>query len=558
MADINAQAGQVLGVAQPPVANNQPKDLSDVQSYKNQLEGLIQQREGLTKGLGALNQGLATEQGAIAQGKQQQAEIEASGTAAAKQQQYNEQQTAQKEYKQLLEQNALPAFVPTKDSGMDLAKLMSSMAVMGTLMGRNGSGQSAINAMAAMKGMMTGWQEGRQDLYKKESDEFNKNYNRMLKIHGEFRQEMEDAIKLASTNKELSEAKAHEAAVKLGSPIVMHQVREGNFKAAIESVKAMDKLTADMQKNVAKLLSDAKKRETDLEVARIRAQGAVNVAQQRVVGSAANKGWKTYETKSGKIIRYNSETGDIEGGDFGELVGAKLLGATQKTSGGAANDRYAFNITESFSQAATDLLNISQMPGNTVLGVFAGMTGQTGDTLIKSLTNTFSRQLTKEDSRLMQQIVAGLDQNMARALGGGYATSTSKGLIQAYKEQVAQFGDSPLAQAMFLSRMKQELEILARAFEKHPGAKEGYVSDMKEYVSELNKSIPFNVSDVIAANRGQKQTVTDKFSYLAQKPVSMKLPEEGEPVKQFKPATAPAATSKPQGSGTKEDPIKLD
>jgi len=193
------------------------------------------------------------------------------------------------------------------------------------------------------------------------------------------------------------------------------------------------------------------------------------------------------------------------------------------------------------------------MPSNTVLGIFAGMTGQSGDTLIKSLQNTIARKVTNEDSRLMQQIVAGLDQNMARALGGGYATSTSKGLIQAYKEQVAQFGDSPLAQAMFLSRMKQELEILAKAFKNHPGAKEGYVADMKEYVSELNKAIPFSVSDVIAANRGQKQTVTDKFSYLAQRPVVIRLPQEGEPVSQVQsstPAAAKPATPASSATGT--------
>jgi hypothetical protein len=281
MADINAQAGQVLGVAQPPVANNQPRDFSNIKLLANQLDQLNNKQEALVSGLGSLNQGLAKEQGAIAQGKQQQAEREAQGQTEAVNRQYQQQQAAQQEYKQLLEHNPLPAFVPTKDSGMDLAKLMSSMAVMGTLMGRSGGGQSAINAMASMKGMMEGWQQGRQDLYKKESDEFTKNYNRMLKIHGEFRQEMEDAIKLASTDKERAIAQAHEAAVKLHSPIVMHQVNEGNFKAAIESVKAMDKLVADMKKTVGKQLADAQKRENDLERDRIKAEAIAGRYQRR-------------------------------------------------------------------------------------------------------------------------------------------------------------------------------------------------------------------------------------------------------------------------------------
>jgi hypothetical protein len=284
MADINAQAGQILGVAQPPVSNNQPKEVNEIQSLTNELKGLTSQREGFVKQLKTLGQGMSDVQGEIGAIKQQQAETQAAGKTSALEQQYEQQQTAQREYKKLLQENPLPAFVPTKDSGMDLAKLMSSMAVMGTLMGRSGSGQSAINAMSAMKGMMTGWQEGRQDLYKKESDQFSKSFNRMIRVHREFRQEMEDAIKLASTNKELSSAKANEAALKLGSPIVMQQINEGNFKAAIESVKAMDKLTVDMEKVVNKQLSDAKKRANDLEVARIRAQGALSAAQIAATG----------------------------------------------------------------------------------------------------------------------------------------------------------------------------------------------------------------------------------------------------------------------------------
>jgi hypothetical protein len=281
MADINAQAGQVLGVAQPPVANNQPRDFSNIKLLANQLDQLNNKQEALVSGLGSLNQGLAAEQGAIAQGKQKQEEVEASGREAARRKQVADEQAAQQEYKRLKDEQPLPAFVPTKDSGMDLAKLMSSMAVMGTLMGRSGGGQSAINAMASMKGMMEGWQQGRQDLYKKESDEFTKNYNRMLKIHGEFRQEMEDAIKLASTNKEAAYEAAHTAAVKLGSDIVKHQVNEGNFKAAIESVKAMDKLVADMKKTVNKQLSDALKRESELQIARERTGAMIAAAGLR-------------------------------------------------------------------------------------------------------------------------------------------------------------------------------------------------------------------------------------------------------------------------------------
>jgi hypothetical protein len=219
--------------------------------------------------------------------------------------------------------------------------------------------------------------------------------------------------------------------------------------------------------------------------------------------------------------------------------------------GGALNDRYAFNINEAFSQAAIDLLNVSQMPEKTTLGAFAGMTGQSGDTILKSLSNNFARAVTKEDSRLMQQIVSGLDQNMARALGGGYANSSAKAIVNAYKEQVTQFGDSAAAQAMFLARMKQELEVLSKAFKNHPGANEGYVNDMKEYVDSLNQAIPFNVQQVIAANRGNQRTISQKFQSLSQQPSAIRLPQTGVP------AAPPTSTGVPQAATPASESVSV-
>ena len=36
---MNAEAGKVLGVAQPPVSNNQPVDFENIQFLNNQLKG---------------------------------------------------------------------------------------------------------------------------------------------------------------------------------------------------------------------------------------------------------------------------------------------------------------------------------------------------------------------------------------------------------------------------------------------------------------------------------------------------------------------------------------
>jgi hypothetical protein len=176
--------------------------------------------------------------------------------------------------------------------------------------------------------------------------------------------------------------------------------------------------------------------------------------------------------------------------------------------GGGLNARFAFNISEAAQQAGQDLLNITQMPKGTVLGTFSDMTGLGGDSMSKALRNTFTRKITSQEARQFQILVSGFENNMSRALGGGYANSGAKGAVEAYKQQVARAGDEPMAMATFLARSKQELEILNRQFKTHPGANEGEITQLDEMMAQINKSVPFSVQDVLKATGKGRDTVS--------------------------------------------------
>jgi hypothetical protein len=62
-------------------------------------------------------------------------------------------------------------FIPTEDNAKDLGGLFSLVGVVGWAIGGSGK-QDAIQAMSAMNGMLTGYQKGRADLYKREKDIF--------------------------------------------------------------------------------------------------------------------------------------------------------------------------------------------------------------------------------------------------------------------------------------------------------------------------------------------------------------------------------------------------
>ena len=235
-----------------------------------------------------LQKGITAAEGDEAKAKQAQAETLQTGKLEAQQAFGTAEKGAMQGYQQKLEEQPLPAFVPTKDNAQDLAGLFSLVSVIGMIAGK----QNGQMAMQAMNGMLEGYQKGRADLYKKEATEFDKNFKAMLSKHAEFRKEMEDAIKLASTNKEAGMQAAELAAAKAGSSIVQAQLRKGDlvgaYKLVDESAKGADKALT-MESNMRQKAAD---RENAIKVASARSGGAVsdiNNYIQKFTGSAVNK-----------------------------------------------------------------------------------------------------------------------------------------------------------------------------------------------------------------------------------------------------------------------------
>jgi len=138
---------------------------------------------------------------------------------------------------------------------------------------------------------------------------------------------------------------------------------------------------------------------------------------------------------------------------------------------------------------------------------------------------------------MFAQLVAGLDQNMARTLGGGYANSGAKHAIDAYKQQLPREGDSPAVSALFLARFKQELGIFADVYSAHPGANDQMSAKVNKYYDAVNKAIPFSVNDVLDATRNSRQTINQQFENLATPQGGVDLPVDTGQA----PTAAPAA-----------------
>lgn len=249
--------------------------------------------------------------GAVEQAKQEQQVIGAEGEAKAAKDFAAAEKGAMQEYQGKMEREPLPAFIPSKENAQDLAMLFSLVSVIGMVVG-GGAKENAQASMSAMNGMLEGHQKGRADVYKQELSTFDKNFKSMVQKHAEFRKEMEDAVKLASTDKEGAMADAKLAAAKAGSNITKAMLDQGRL---LDAYKFVDESQAGVDKAVAaeaKIRSDAAKeaaaerrhKEALAHAERMRAMSDAHAEKmRRTEGSTFNY----FTTAEGKLVAVNTK-----------------------------------------------------------------------------------------------------------------------------------------------------------------------------------------------------------------------------------------------------------
>jgi hypothetical protein len=159
----------------------------------------------------------------------------------------------------------------------------------------------------------------------------------------------------------------------------------------------------------------------------------------------------------------------------------------------------AGNILEATLQASKDLINVTKLPEATTLNTFAGLSGKDAKGIVSGLEGAFARTVTSGDQRAFEQLIAGLESTMATAVGGGFASAASKAKMEQYAKQIPRVGDNAESAAIFLARMKQELQTVREGFVDRQGANSEQVKKMDQAMADLDKAIPFTIDQVMEA-----------------------------------------------------------
>lgn len=157
-------------------------------------------------------------------------------------------------------------FTPTKTTGSELMGLFSMLTAVAFMSGGKGryAGNAAMNNLA---GALEGWNKGRQDLFKQEVLEFDKNSKALQEHNRSVEQKLKRALDLWQVNRdaamgEIAQLKGEEA----GSAL-QQELNKGNldraYKMVTEARQAADKTIDQWEKIVGKVFELEKQAQRD-------------------------------------------------------------------------------------------------------------------------------------------------------------------------------------------------------------------------------------------------------------------------------------------------------
>jgi hypothetical protein len=364
-------------------------------------------------------------------------------------------------------------FKPPKESIGQLAGMQSAMMLFAGLIGGRGAygGMAALNAAGSM---MKSYAEGQKEAFEKAKTEFDENMRVVEQQNAQVKEMLSQSLQMAKTNLTAAQAKLERDLKIKGYDLLAETAKKGGISAVAQS---WDQISKDIAagKQVIDSLSG----------------GGSGKLIPVIVGD------RTMYLTQQQIKQYQDQGIEIKPASGRSGVSSSLLQGRADT------------IRDGFAQVVKDLNNYVHIPADkAIIGTFAGMAGESGTGLISSLETTLAREVTAADVRATQQILSGLEYNLATALGTGYANSTAKYKIDQLKSQVPKAGDSAENYLIFLANLREELNTAAENFATKPGATPAINQAVQNYNNKVNQLIPFTVKDVQNALYGTPSSDT--------------------------------------------------
>lgn len=386
------------------------------------------------------------------------------------------------------------------NAGMELAAMT---AVMGALTGLAGGG--GRSALAALEGITEGYRLGQQDLYEKSLKDFDlATQERQQRITNA------KAIYDLAMEKEIAKKNAGAIVLKQYAPelagtVAGEHARLGDIKAFGEDVNAMSNLEQQIE---------LKRFEAGLKPA-----AKPRFAQLKVEGTDREGNKKTlvfnpYDENFDPALMENPTP------DTPAFVGF----ATEKSQQiGGREAQFAGRVQQALSSAGTEIMNVIKAPGLAEMPVFSGTIGRNPEGVFASLVALGARKATNEENRAFLALTSGISAALGRIESQGLANGTTLANLKAFDEMKPLAGDSPLVTALYLARLKQELEVGLGVYTTNRATTKEQRKEVLKRVQPVLDAINFEPADVLRAmqksNAGRDKNLLSRSQRLINKPI---------------------------------------
>jgi hypothetical protein len=345
--------------------------------------------------------------------------------------------------------------------------------------------------MSAMNGMLEGYQKGRADLYKREQIEFDKNFKAMQAKVATLEKALTEAMEVKKYDKERGDLMVTMALAEADSPVLKAMVaRQGVVKAQ----QALEQVSVDMEKLVGINNNLAQEANRRADAAKARADAE-------------------------RIARLNREAADararLDREQRQALADAKV-GQPGKQGQNALT--FASRVYGNIENATNDLVNLTNLPAVAESPIFAGMIGADRDTVLRNITAFAARKVTDKDQRAFEQIANSLDAALARLEAQGLANGSTRGAIASFSALKPRVGDDAINMAIYLARVKQEIETGIKVHAEMPGATPGQKQNNVKNVERINQTVPFSVEDTLNVLKANRKPLGKKMEQLLTQP----------------------------------------
>lgn len=383
---------------------------------------------------------------------------------------------------------------------------------------------SAIGQLKAVRDMQKAEDQGLKEQFTAAKIQFDEAEKARKDFNDNLKQRFDRMMKLLSTDRSAALAEAKIIESSLGEGAIRATFRAGDWQ------KAEDLFN--------KFTDTADKLQMAKETARIRAENRQGGAGQVFFGTDAQGNQVP--------VLVDPRTGKASKVDLPEGV-SKIEKPGARGQAGQNALTFASRVYGNIENAAQDIQNIVNLPAASQLPVLSGLLNVDRKTAIGSLESLAARKITDKENRAFQQVTDQLGFALSRLEAQGLASGATKAAVDAFNSLRPAAGDNAINMAIYLARVKQEIQTGIKVHEKMPGATPEQKAAAKDVLAKLDAAVPFTVNDTLDILRKNKRPLGDKMTKLIQGPsvsnaVSTIVEQQSQPRSENAPVTPAAET----------------